>query len=350
MAVLETRELKRHYGKILAVDGVNITTNDGEMVAVLGPSGSGKSTLMRMVAGLEEPTSGDILLDGRSVVGIHPKHRNVAMVFQSFALYPHMSVRDNIRFPLVSRKVPEDEQRRKLEWVTGILEIEDLLDRRPTRLSGGQSQKVALARALVRDPELFVFDEPLSSLDAQIRSQARGELRALHDRTQITTLYVTHDQLEALGLADRIAVINQGALQQVGTPRELYNDPANLFVAGFVGDPPMNLLNLGEAMLGARPEDFVPEDESSGDAAISVDVEIEQIEFLGAEWLAYGLVRAGIPEVDSHPPRVILRFRQIEEPRFVAGETRRFVVPKSRARYFDARSGERVMPPEVAVA
>jgi len=346
MAILQTQSLKKHYGRIHAVDGVDLTTADGEMLAVLGPSGSGKSTLMRMVAGLEEPSSGDILIDGRSVVGIHPRHRNVAMVFQSFALYPHMSVRDNIRFPLVSRKVSRAEQRSKLDWVTGILEIDDLLDRRPTRLSGGQSQKVALARALVRDPELFVFDEPLSSLDAQIRSQARAELRSLHDRTQITTLYVTHDQLEALGLADRVAVIHNGVLHQVGTPRALYQDPADLFVAGFIGDPPMNLLKMGDTVLGARPEDLFREGEISEPAAVTLDVEIDQVEFLGAESLAYGIVRGGLPDAGEQPPRVILRFRQEAEHHFQAGERGRFVVPRSRARFFDRKTEQRVAEPK----
>ena len=350
MAILETRALEKHFGRIRAVNGIDLTSVDGELLAILGPSGSGKSTLMRMVAGLEEPSSGDILVDGRSIVGVPPKRRDVAMVFQSFALYPHMSVRENIRFPLVARKVPEEEQRQKLEWVTGILEIEDLLERRPTRLSGGQMQRVALARALVRDPELFVFDEPLSSLDAQIRSQARGELRELHDRTQITTLYVTHDQLEALGLADRVAVMPTGRIPQMGTPRELYENPGNLFVAGFIGDPPMNLLDVGESILGARPEhlldaESVPRD----DIAVELDVEVEHLEFLGAEWLIYGAVRGGLPERERDP-RVIGRLRTAEPPQFTSGERKKFVVKKTNARYFDPKSGERKTAEEVAAA
>jgi len=350
MAVLETRALMKHFGRIRAVDGIDITSGDGELLAILGPSGSGKSTLMRMVAGLEEPSSGDILVDGRSIVGIPPKHRNVAMVFQSFALYPHMNVRENIRFPLVARKVPEQEQREKVDWVTGILEIGDLLDRRPTRLSGGQMQRVALARALVRDPELFVFDEPLSSLDAQIRSQARGELRELHDRTQITTLYVTHDQLEALGLADRVAVVHNGRVQQIGSPRELYENPGNLFVAGFIGDPPMNLLNLGDTIVGARPEHLLLEtDTSAEDVALNLDIEIEHLEFLGAEWLIYGAVSGGIPESERRQ-RVIGRLRQAEPPPMRAGEHRQFVIKNANARYFDIATGERKSTPEVALA
>lgn len=242
MAILEARQLKKHFGSIHAVDGIDFRSEDGELLAILGPSGSGKSTLMRMVAGLEEPTAGDITVNGESIVGIPPRRRNVAMVFQSFALYPHITVRENIRFPLAARKVPETEQKRKIDWVAEILDIRDLLDRRPSRLSGGQSQRVALARAMVRDPDLFVFDEPLSSLDAQIRSQARGELRSLLDRTQITTLYVTHDQVEAMTMGDRVAVLKLGVLQQAGKPQELFSNPANLFVASFIGSPAMNLL------------------------------------------------------------------------------------------------------------
>ncbi len=350
MAVLQTRALKKFYGAIRAVDGIDLETEDGELLAILGPSGSGKSTLMRMVAGLEEPSSGDILVDGVTVVGIPPKRRNVAMVFQSFALYPNMSVRENIRFPLAARKVPQEEQRRKLDWVVRILEIEDLLNRRPTRLSGGQSQRVALARALVRDPQLFLFDEPLSSLDAQIRSQARGELRELHDRTRITTLYVTHDQLEALGLADRVAVVHEGRVQQIGTPRELYHDPSNLFVAGFIGDPPMNRLETEDVVIGFRPEHLLPEaDAPHGDHALTLDMEVEHLEFLGAEWLVYGVVRGGVP-MGGRPPRVIGRLRQAEPPAFGTGARKPFVICRSDACYFDVRSGQRTSAPKVAVA
>jgi multiple sugar transport system ATP-binding protein len=341
MAVLQTRALKKHFGQIIAVDGIDLIAEDGELLAILGPSGSGKSTLMRMVAGLEEPDSGDVLVDGRSIVGIPPKRRNLAMVFQSFALYPHMSVRENIRFPLAARKIPEAEQKKKIEWVTGILDIADLMARRPTRLSGGQMQRVALARALVRDPELFVFDEPLSSLDAQIRSQARGELRELLDRTRITTLYVTHDQVEALGLADRVAVIHRGRLHQVGTPQALYDDPVDLFVAGFIGDPPMNLFTLGEVIVGARPEDIqAAEDAGDADLALKLDVEVEHLEYLGAEWLIYGTVRGGLPE-NGRPPRVIARVRQGKRPDYQTGERRSFAVKNADARYFDRDSGKR---------
>ena len=344
MAVLQTRALKKHFGHIIAVDGIDLTSVDGELLAILGPSGSGKSTLMRMVAGLEVPDSGDVLVDGKSIVGIPPKRRNVAMVFQSFALYPHMSVRENIRFPLAARKVPDAEQQKKIEWISEILDIGDLMSRRPTRLSGGQMQRVALARAMVRDPELFVFDEPLSSLDAQIRSQARGELRELLDRTKITTLYVTHDQVEALGLADRVAVMHRGRLHQVGTPQSLYEDPVDLFVAGFIGDPPMNLFNLGNVVVGARPEDIVPADGAADeDVALKLDIEVEHHEFLGVDWLVYGTVCGGIPH-NGHRPRVITRARQGGKPGQRAGEVHKFVVRRASARYFDADSGNRTGP------
>ncbi len=342
MSVLTLRALEKHYGRIQAVDGIDLTSAEGELLAILGPSGSGKSTLMRMVAGLETPSSGDILLDGHSVLGIPPRDRNVAMVFQSFALYPHMSVRDNILFPLVSRKVPKSQHQAKLDEVTRMLEVGDLLDRRPSRLSGGQQQKVALARALVRDPELFVFDEPLSSLDAQIRSQARAELRELHDRTRITTLYVTHDQIEALGLADRVAVINKGRLHQVGTPRELYNEPADLFVAGFIGNPPMNLMPLDEhTIAGLRPEHLrLHADAPAGDYALDMEVGIEHVEYLGSEWLAYGTVRSGLAELDQRQ-HVVARLPASTEPRFSPGEQWRFVGAQADVRLFDRASGQR---------
>lgn len=341
MSVLTLRALSKKYGRIQAVDDVDLTSSDGELLAILGPSGSGKSTIMRMVAGLEMPSAGDILIDDHSVLGIPPRDRNVAMVFQSFALYPHMSVRDNILFPLVARKVPKPQRQPKLDQVSRMLGIEELLDRRPTRLSGGQQQKVALARALVRDPELFVFDEPLSSLDAKIRSLARAELRLLHDRTGITMLYVTHDQVEALGLADRVAVINQGRLHQVGTPHELYNEPADLFVAGFVGTPPMNLLPQDEdTIAGVRPEHLHLAPAGGGDYALDLEMAVERLEYLGSEWLAYGLVDDGLPEAEA-PQRLIVRLPAGTEPAFAEGDRCRFVSARKDVRWFDRASGKR---------
>ncbi|GGX96608.1 ABC transporter ATP-binding protein [Litchfieldella qijiaojingensis] len=350
MAILTTHALKKHYGRIIAVDGVDMETVDGELLAVLGPSGSGKTTLMRLVAGLEEPSSGKLYIDGHPIMGVPPRKRNIAMVFQSYALYPNMTVRDNILFPLRARKIASDEQKRQLEWVTEILEIADLLDRRPTRLSGGQSQRVALARAMVRTPDLFLFDEPLSSLDAQIRSQARGELRELHDRTRITTLYVTHDQTEALGLADRIMVMEKGIVHQIGTPQQLYYDPADTFVAGFIGDPPMNLLQLENAIIGVRPEHFHLASEAPGkEIALELEIEVEHLEFLGAEWLIYGVVRRGLPQ-QHQQPRVIGRLRQAAMPTIGTRETHHFVVTKEDACFFDSNTGSRLSEAKVAIA
>lgn len=348
MAVLTLRALAKHYGSIKAVTDVDLQLEDGEFMAILGPSGSGKSTLMRMVAGLESPTAGDILVNGQSVLNVPPQKRNVAMVFQSFALYPHMSVRDNILFPLVSRKVPKQEHQARLDKATRMLGVEDLLDRRPSRLSGGQQQRVALARALVRNPELFVFDEPLSALDAQIRSRARSELRELHDQTCITTLYVTHDQVEAMGLADRVAVINEGRLHQVGTPQELYNDPADLFVAGFIGNPPMNLIPLDETTIaGVRPEDMLvdPEDDIA-DVAIDLTVTVEHLEYLGSEWLVHGQVQSA-DRADDKSLHIIARLSANTQPDFASGQTCRMVGRREDICLFDRASGKRRAPAEV---
>lgn len=338
MSVLTLRALQKHYGQIRAVDGVDLQLEEGELLAVLGPSGSGKSTLMRMAAGLESPTGGDILVDGMSVVGIPPQRRNVAMVFQSFALYPHMSVRDNILFPLVSRGVPKAQHQARLTQATKMLQVEDLLDRRPNRLSGGQQQRVALARALVRDPDLFIFDEPLSALDAQIRGQARAELRELHDETRITTLYVTHDQVEAMGLADRVAVINNGRLHQIGTPHELYVEPADLFVAGFIGSPPMNLLvHDADTMAGIRPEAVcVNPDAEYDDAVLDLTVRVEHLEFLGSEWLAYGSISGA--DQNAGGTHVVARLPATQQPNCQPGEQARFVGRRADVSLFDRRT------------
>lgn len=342
MSVLTLRALEKQYGRVKAVRDIDLQLEEGELLAILGPSGSGKSTLMRMVAGLEAPTSGDILIDGESVVGISPKHRNLAMVFQSFALYPHMSVRDNILFPLKARKVPKHEHQGRLDKVIHMLEVADLMERRPNHLSGGQKQRVALARALVRDPDLFIFDEPLSALDAQIRSVARAELRELHDRTRITTLYVTHDQLEALGLADRIAVINHGVLHQVGTPHQLYNEPADLFVAGFIGNPPMNLLPQdAKTMLGVRPEHLAVSDaEPVGDYDLTLEVVVEQVEYLGSEWLAYAHIKAGLEQADGK--QLVARLPPTATPAFKSGSRCWFAAKTEHISRFDIKTGKRI--------
>ncbi|HEY8586803.1 MAG TPA: ABC transporter ATP-binding protein [Rhodanobacter sp.] len=339
MATLELRGIKKHYGKIHAVDGIDVAVADGEFLAILGPSGCGKSTLMRMIAGLELPSAGDILLGGKSVTRLPPRSRNVSMVFQSYALYPNMSVADNIAFPLKARGVPAAERAIKVAWAVGIMGIEYLLQRRPARLSGGEKQKVALARALVRDPALFIFDEPLSSLDAQVRTMARSELRQLHDRTGVTTVYVTHDQLEALSMGDRIAILKSGRLHQVGTPHELYDNPADTFVAGFLGAPPMNMLQREGRIVGFRAEYLAP---SAGpgttpDGALSLRVHILRLEFLGAVWLVYGQVEDG-----GEPQKLLAKVSPEVAATLHEGEQREFVVERARLRFFDLKTGLRV--------
>jgi multiple sugar transport system ATP-binding protein len=242
---------KRFAGGAVAVRNVDLEIRDGELFVLLGPSGCGKSTLLNIVVGLEEPTSGTVSVDGRSMNGVEPGKRDMAMVFQSYAIYPHMSVRENLAFPLQIAGVPAGERERRVAEAAEILELEELLDRRPATLSGGQRQRVAMGRAIVRDPVAFLLDEPLSNLDARLRGQMRTEIARLHRRLGTTTVYVTHDQTEALTLADRMAVLNRGEVQQVGTPREVYARPANRFVAGFLGSPPMTF------MRGARDGDDV---------------------------------------------------------------------------------------------
>ncbi|MEM2204248.1 MAG: ABC transporter ATP-binding protein [Sulfolobales archaeon] len=235
--------MSKRYKNTEAVKKVSLSVEKGEFLVILGPSGSGKSTLLRLIAGLEDPDEGDIVLEGIRINDIDPKDRNIAMVFQSYAVYPHMTVYGNIEFPLRMRKIPENERKRKVREVAELLGITHLLEKKAWQLSGGEQQRVALARALVRDPKLFLLDEPLSNLDAKLRTRLRFELRRLlHDELKITTLYVTHDQVEAMTMADRIAIMNQGSLVQVDTPFEIFNRPRNIFVATFVGTPSMNLL------------------------------------------------------------------------------------------------------------
>jgi len=236
--------LTKHFGRVVAVDNLNLEIKDGEFVALLGPSGCGKTTTLLMIAGIYRPTRGYVKFDGRVVNHLLPKDRNVGMVFQSYALYPHMTVFDNITFPLKLKKVHREEMKKKARQVAEMLQIEELMDRRPVQLSGGQQQRVAVARALVKEPDILLFDEPLSNLDAKLRLTMRAELKRLQMELGITTIYVTHDQVEAMTMADRIAVLSAGHLQQYSTPDELYDQPSNLFVAGFIGSPPMNFLRV----------------------------------------------------------------------------------------------------------
>ncbi len=338
MATLELRGIEKRYGEVHAVDGIDLKIADGEFLAILGPSGCGKSTTMRMIAGLEHPTRGDVLIDGKVVTPLPPRLRNVSMVFQSYALYPHMSVAENIAFPLRARHVAHAERETKVAWAARTIGIDHLLARRPAHLSGGERQRVALARALVRDPTLFIFDEPLSALDAQVRAMARSELRQLHDRTGITTVYVTHDQLEALGLGDRIAIMKSGKVRQVGTPQQLYEHPADTFVASFLGTPPMNLLDRDDHIIGFRPEFVHPAAPgSAGDGALHARARVQRLEFLGAIWQAYA-------QLEQHPdaPVLIAQLDAGEAQRLQVGELADFAVAAEHLRFFDKQSGRRI--------
>ncbi|MFN3169177.1 MAG: ABC transporter ATP-binding protein [Hyphomicrobiales bacterium] len=242
MAEIQLRNVCKRWGSFVGVDDFDLTIADREFLVLLGPSGCGKTTTMRMIAGLEEATSGDINIAGRRVNDLDPKDRDIAMVFQSYALYPNMNVYENIRFPLKVRKIPQGEHDARVRRASAMVELDEFLHRKPSELSGGQRQRVALARAIVREPNVFLMDEPLSNLDAKLRVSTRAQIKNLSHELAVTTIYVTHDQIEAMTLADRVVVMRQGIVQQVGTPTEIYDKPANTFVAGFIGSPAMNLM------------------------------------------------------------------------------------------------------------
>ena len=256
MARVELDNLSKRWGSIKAVDAMNLTVSDHEFIVFLGPSGCGKSTTLRIIAGLEAPTTGVIRIDGEVVNDLEPGERDIAMVFQGYGLYPSMTVQDNIGFPLKIRKVPKHEHQERILAAARKVQIEQLLQRKPAALSGGQRQRVALARALVREPRLFLMDEPLSNLDARLRASTRAEIKNLQHELGTTTLYVTHDQLEAMTMADRVVVMNEGVIQQCGTPDEIYNKPTNVFVASFIGSPPMNLVK-GQLHNGSFSSDIL---------------------------------------------------------------------------------------------
>lgn len=275
------------YDKTKVIDNVSLEIKDKEFVVLVGASGCGKSTLLRMIAGLENITSGEILIEDKIVNDVHPKDRDIAFVFQSYALYPHMTVKENIAFGLKMRKTDKKVIEQKVTEVAKILDLEDLLDRKPKQLSGGQRQRVALGRAIVRNPKVFLMDEPLSNLDAKLRVQMRSEIKKLHQKLQTTFIYVTHDQTEALTMGDRVVVLNNGIIQQVSSPEEIYNNPKNMFVAGFVGSPQMNFIEAGElslpndCILGIRPEKMV----TSGDIRLRVKPDV--VELLGSEKIVW---------------------------------------------------------------
>lgn len=270
MASVKIKNLNKSYGKVEVLKGIDLEIEDGGFLVLVGPSGCGKSTLLNTIAGLEEITSGDIHIGERSVAGLHPSKRDIAMVFQSYALYPNMSVAENISFGMEIRGLDKTEQAKALESVSSMLQIKELLHRKPSQLSGGQRQRVAMGRALVRDPQVFLFDEPLSNLDAKLRVDMRTEIKRLHARMGTTIVYVTHDQIEALTLATKIAVLQDGYLQQFGTPDEVYNDPNNVFVATFMGSPSMNLI---EAKVTQNDGDFAVEILSDDESFLSLPVQ-----------------------------------------------------------------------------
>jgi len=317
-----------------AVDGIDLQIADGEFLVLVGPSGCGKSTTLRMLAGLEEVNSGRILIGGEDVTDMPPKDRDIAMVFQNYALYPHMTVAENMGFALKIAGVAKEERARRVLEAAKLLDLEPYLDRKPKALSGGQRQRVAMGRAIVRAPQVFLMDEPLSNLDAKLRVQTRTQIAQLQRRLGVTTVYVTHDQTEALTMGDRIAVLKDGVLQQVGTPRELYETPRNTFVAGFIGSPAMNLWTVDGITSGVRPEDLrlsTPAEAGEDGIAVTIDV----VEELGADGYLYGHADIGGERVE-----IVARVDGRDHP--AAGETVTLVPQADHVHRFDAASGERL--------
>lgn len=339
MAVVEARNLTKRFEDVVAVDNLDLVTEEREYLVLLGPSGCGKTTLLRLIAGLEQPTSGEIYIGGRPMAGLPPRARRIAMVFQSYALYPHKTAFDNIAFPLRAQRVPAEERRKKVNWAAELLAISHLLRRKPRQLSGGERQRVALARALVREPSVFLLDEPLSNLDAKLRATARDDLQEFQRRIGTTTIYVTHDQVEAMGLGDRIAVMDKGKTRQIGTPHEIYHEPADTFVATFVGSPPMNIVERDDCLVGFRPEHLRPKALTGPDDVVELAFHVGRVEYLGAEVHLSGTAR-GLGE----ETRVTAAFPSAGA--VVPGEGRSydFVVRREDLRFFDTGTGERIGP------
>lgn len=338
MAQVEIRNVTKRFGDVTVVDNVNISTQEGEFLVLLGPSGCGKTTLLRMIAGLEEVTSGEIRIGGRVVNHLPPRARNIAMVFQSYALYPHMTVYQNIAFPLETQGLDKETVRRKVEWAAGMFGIERLLHRKPRQLSGGERQRVAIARAMVRNPNAFLLDEPLSNLDAKLRASAREELQQFQKKVGTTTIYVTHDQIEAMGLGDHIVVMSKGMVRQIGTPKEVYNYPADTFVASFMGSPPMNLIEKDGVILGFRPENFVPLDMVKGEEGMeTLQFHVTWFEDLGSDCLVYGDLAYPSSSSQRH---VIARLPSRANVSIDKGKTYAFAVAHRDLRFFDAETGK----------
>jgi len=364
MGSLTISNVTKTFGSTEVLKGINIDIADGEFLILVGPSGCGKSTLMNTIAGLEEVTTGQLLLEGEDVTERSPKDRDIAMVFQSYALYPTMNVARNISFGLEMRGVPKRERDQRVQEVSTLLQINHLLDRKPSQLSGGQRQRVAMGRALARSPRVYLFDEPLSNLDAKLRVEMRTEIKKLHKRLGTTIVYVTHDQIEAMTLADRIAVMKDGVVQQLGTPNEIYDNPANQFVAGFMGSPPMNFIpcevnsdgslaidtsghslslmipqsstlkakNISRVILGLRPEMLTePKPERVGDSVMALEMDFDVTEPMGADTMAIGEWN-GIETLARLSPEAGLR----------AGKNTSVQVDLSKVVLFEPESGERI--------
>ena len=352
MSGVKLENIVKAYGAAQVVHGINLEVKEKEFVVLVGPSGCGKSTTLRMIAGLEEITEGELSIYGKTVNRIAPKDRDVAMVFQNYALYPHLNVADNMAFGLRIRRMPKPEIEQQIKNVAQILELTDYLERRPADLSGGQRQRVAMGRAIVRHPKVFLFDEPLSNLDAKLRTQMRAEIRRLHNRLGVTSVYVTHDQVEAMTLADRIVVMNEGRIEQVGTPMELFMNPANIFVAGFLGSPPMNQIkgvitdkgvdigrvvisiegkvadHIGrEVIVGIRPE-HVTLSKEKGATALPVDLDL--VEPLGSEALLHAQYEASQLVFKTETQGSIEHLSTVKE----------VFVPAQMVQLFDANTGE----------
>jgi multiple sugar transport system ATP-binding protein len=359
MATVRFEKAQRWYpgADEAAVPGIDLEIGDGEFMVLVGPSGCGKSTTLRMLAGLEEVNSGRIYIGDREVTHVPPKDRDIAMVFQNYALYPHMSVADNMGFALKMAKVPKDEQRKRVEEAARILGLTEYLDRKPKALSGGQRQRVAMGRAIVRSPQVFCMDEPLSNLDAKMRVQTRTDIAKLQADLGVTTVYVTHDQVEAMTMGDRVAVMNKGYLQQVDSPLKLYDKPQNLFVAGFIGSPQMNLMegvaHDGKVQLGnyAVPVDPAASQKMNGNVTVGVrpenwrvlsaeegegfPIRVTVIEELGADSYVYGT-----SDVEGTPPTIIVRMSGRMHPQ--KGETLHVTTDPEHVHVFDTDSGERL--------
>ena len=321
MAAIELKDVARHWVGAKALDGISFTAGSGSFVVLLGPSGCGKSTTLRLIAGLDTPTSGTIRIAGRDVTHLPPAERGISMVFQSYALFPHLNVAENIVFGLRVRKVHDRDKR--LARVAELLGLGQLLQRKPSQLSGGQQQRVALGRAIIAEQPVCLMDEPLSNLDAQLRGEMRREIRGLQRRLGITMVYVTHDQTEAMTMADQVVLLRNGRIEQVGSPDELYSHPATAFTAGFIGAPPMNLMKDGNAITGVRPEDM----RIAGDG---VEARVESVEFLGADSL-----------VAARSGENSMLVRMPGHARLAEGDNVRIAWDREREHHFDSQTGRR---------